>query len=469
MNRSAYNSGDFAMEPTACMYLPSLNRRSFLKASGLTAAAMQFPLISAFAQEGTRRIGPNDQINIALIGAGGRGQSITRSALTIPGIKLVAVADCYDGRLAHSKELWGADIQTTRDYKEILTRKDVDAVIIGTPDHWHRRVALDAMNAGKDVYCEKPMIHEYADGPLMIEGAKKTGRILQVGSQRVSSIIYAKAKELMAAGAIGKLNMVQAHWDRNSAQGAWEYTVPLDASTQTCDWPRFQGSAPKHPWDAERFFQWRKYKDYGTGVAGDLFVHLFSGTHFITGSHGPTRAYATGGIRFWQDGRDVPDVLLGLFDYGDWNLELRVNFVDGGEEGEGFTFTGTEGTMEITGNSVIVNKVPRELGPGYSIDSFTAAMQKELEQQYQQKYVEDTKRRTAELSSTSVETYRAPRGYSDVVDHFRNFFNSVRTRQQPVEDATFGYRAAGAALLCTVSLEKGTAVHWDPEAMRMKA
>ena len=317
------------------MKLPALNRRSFLKTAGLTAAATQVPLFSAWSQETARRIGPNDQINVALIGAGGRGQFITRSALTIPGIKLVAVADCYDGRLAHSKEVWGADIQTTRDYKEVLTCKDVDCVIIGTPDHWHRRVALDAMNAGKDVYCEKPMIHEYADGPLMIDGAKKTGRILQVGSQRVSSIIYAKAKELMAAGAIGKLNMVQAHWDRNSAQGAWEYTVPSDASTDTCDWPRFQGSAPKHPWDAERFFQWRKYKDYGSGVAGDLFVHLFSGTHFITGSHGPTRAYATGGIRFWKDGRDVPDVLLGLFDYGDWNLELRVNFVDGGEEGEG--------------------------------------------------------------------------------------------------------------------------------------
>ncbi len=451
------------------MNLSHLNRRSFIKSASLIAAATHIPLVSAFAQESSRRIGPNDQINVALIGAGGRGQSITRSALTIPGIKLVAVADCYDGRLAHSKEIWGPDIQTTRDYKEILTRKDVDAVIIATPDHWHRRASLDAMNAGKDVYCEKPMIHEYADGPLMIEGAKKTGRILQVGSQRVSSIIYAKAKELMAAGAIGKLNMVQAHWDRNSAQGAWEYTVPLDASTETCDWPRFQGSAPKHPWDAERFFQWRKYKDYGTGVAGDLFVHLFTGTHFITGSHGPTRAYATGGLRYWKDGRDVPDVLMGLFDYGDWNLDLRVNFVDGGEEGEGFTFTGSEGTMEITGNSVIVNKVPRELGPGYSIDSFTTAMQKELQQQYTQKYAEDVRRRTAELNGTSVETYRAGRGYSDVVDHFRNFFTCMRTRQQPVEDATFGYRAAGAALLCIASLEKGTVVHWDPDAMRMKA
>jgi predicted dehydrogenase len=179
----------------------------------------------------------------------------------------------------------------------------------------------------------------------------------------VSSVIYAKAKELLAAGAIGQLNMVTARWDRNSSIGAWNYTVPLDASTETCDWPRFLGTAPKIPFNAEHFFQWRKWKAYGSGVAGDLFVHLFSGTHFITGSHGPTRAMATGGLRFWKDGRDVPDVMLGLFDYPEgFNLSLRVNFVDGGEENEGLIFTGSEGTMEIAGNSVIVSRTPLEKG-----------------------------------------------------------------------------------------------------------
>ena len=151
------------------------------------------------------------------------------------------------------------------------------------------KAATDAMKAGKDVYCEKPMIHLYSDGPEMIETSRKTGRILQVGSQRVSSVIYAKAKEMLAAGAIGKLNVVSAWWDRNSSMGAWNYTVPPDASEETCDWPRFLGTAPKIPFNAEHFFQWRKWKAYGSGVAGDLFVHLFSGTHFITGSNGPVR------------------------------------------------------------------------------------------------------------------------------------------------------------------------------------
>jgi predicted dehydrogenase len=452
-----------------------LNRRSFLKVAGaatgqtlLGAQAMlgaRIHALTAAQSEPAKPVAANDHIQIALIGAGGQGQGDTKVAVQVPGVKLVAVADCYDGRLEHSKELWGNDVFTTRDYSEVLARKDIDAVIIGTPDHWHKQVSVDAMKAGKDVYCEKPMIHLYADGPEMIETARRTNRIIQIGSQRVSSMIYVKAKELLASGAIGQLNMVTARWDRNSAMGAWNYTVPLDASTETCDWPRFLGTAPKIPFNAEHFFQWRKWKAYGSGVAGDLFVHLFSGTHFITGSHGPTRAMATGGLRFWKDGRDVPDVMLGLFDYREgFNLSLRVNFVDGGEESEGLIFTGSEGTMEIAGNSVSVSRVPREKEPGYTITTFTEAMQKRILEEYRQKY---PLTHPEGSPAAGYEKYVAPHGYSDSYDHFKNFFNSVRTRQPVVEDAVFGYRAAGAALLSNLSMERGAVVHWDPDAMKL--
>ncbi|MEO6802547.1 MAG: Gfo/Idh/MocA family oxidoreductase [Granulicella sp.] len=445
-----------------------MDRRTFLKTAGLTAAAAgtNLTMLAQAAREGAGQpTAANDHIQIALIGAGGQGQGDTKVALQVPGVKLVAVADCYDGRLAHSKEVWGQDVFTTRDYHEILARKDIDAVIVATPDHWHKQAAIDAMKAGKDVYCEKPMIHLYSDGPEMIETAKTTNRILQVGSQRVSSIIYAKAKELLASGAIGKLNMVTARWDRNSSIGAWNYTVPLDASTTTCDWPRFEGTAPKIPFNAEHFFQWRKWKAYGSGVAGDLFVHLFSGTHFITGSKGPTRAMATGAIRYWKDGRDAPDVMLGLFDYPeDFNLSLRVNFVDGGEESEGFLFTGTEGTMEIAGSNLIVSRTPRETEPGYSISTFTNEMQKRFLAQYRAKY--PAKAPMQDVSNTT-QKYVAPRGYSDSYDHFHNFFDSVRTRKQPVEDAVFGFRAAGAALLSNQSIEHGKIMEWNPETMKI--
>lgn len=456
-----------------------LNRRSFLKVAG-SAAAETLVAAGAYAavkrgdgatvlhpaqDEGQRPVAANDHIQIALIGAGGQGQFDTGTAVRVPGVKLVAVADCYDGRLAHSKEVWGADIHTTRDYREVLARKDVDAVIVGTPDHWHKQVSVDAMRAGKDVYCEKPMIHLYSDGPEMIAVSRETGRILQIGSQRVSNMLYIQAKELLASGAIGKLNMVTAHWDRNSSIGAWNYTVPPDASTVTCDWERFLGTAPQIPFNGEHFFQWRKWKAYGSGVAGDLFVHLFSGTHFITGSNGPTRAMATGGLRYWKDGRDVPDVMLGLFDYPEgFNLNLRVNFVCGGPENEGLTFTGSEGTLEIGGGGLTLTRVPREKEPGLMIGTFTDAMQRQIETAYREKYPVTP---PAGPPQERVERFVTPPGYSDSYDHLRNFFTAVRMRKPVVEDAVFGYRAAGAALLSNLSYDRGAVVGWDPVAMKL--
>ena len=445
-----------------------LDRRAFLQTAAKTAAiaATATRLTPLFAQDAAAPPrSPNDNIQLALIGAGIQGQGDTHTAIQVPGVKLVAVADCYDGRLTHAKEMWGADIFTTRDYREILARKDVDAVLIATPDHWHKQAACDAMKAGKDVYLEKPMIHIYPDGPEIIETAHSTKRIIQVGSQRVSNVIYAKAKELLASGVIGKLNMVTAYWDRNSSIGAWNYSVPLDASTETCDWPRFEGTAPKMPFSGERFFQWRKWKDYGSGVAGDLFVHLFSGTHFITGAHGPTRAMATGAIRYWKDGRDADDVMLALFDYQEgFNLSLHVNFVDGGEESEGFLFSGSEGQMQIAGNSVTVTRTPPESEPGYTVSTFADAMQQKYVEEYRKKY---PVKRFSGPPPQEVQKYAAPEGYSDSYDHFHNFFNAVRSRQPVVEDATFGFRAAGAALLSNLSIERGNVVHWNPETMKL--
>jgi predicted dehydrogenase len=448
--------------------LVEFNRRNFLRAAATASAgtllAPRLDALGTNRSEAGGTIAANDHIQIALIGAGGQGQGDTKVAVQVPGVKLVAVADCYNGRLERAKEIWGPDTFTTRDYNEILERKDIDAVIVGTPDHWHKQASIDAMKAGKDVYCEKPMIHLYSDGPEMIEASRKTGRILQVGSQRVSSVIYAKAKELLASGSIGQLNMITARWDRNSSMGAWNYTVPPDASTETCDWPRFVGTAPKIAFNAEHFFQWRKWKAYGSGVAGDLFVHLFSGTHFITGSLGPTRGMATGGLRFWKDGRDAPDVMLGLFDYDGFNLSLRVNFVDGGEESEGLIFTGSEGTMEIAGNSVSVNRVPRQKEPGLTVETFPLAMQKEIVEAYRVKY---PRTHPEGAPPAGYEKYVAAEGYSDQYDHFANFFDAVRTRKPVVEDAVFGFRAAGAALLSNLSMEKGAVIGWDPEAMKL--
>ena len=151
------------------------------------------------------------------------------------------------------KEVYGSDTFTTRDYREIVARKDIDAVIVGTPDHWHMPISVACLNAGKHVYCEKPMVHRVEEGAAMIEAQNSSGKVLQIGSQYRSSLTYSKARELYLANAIGKLNSVEAWLDRNTAIGAWEYSIPTDANTTTCDWAQFQGDAPKCAWDPKSF------------------------------------------------------------------------------------------------------------------------------------------------------------------------------------------------------------------------
>ncbi|HXF26617.1 MAG TPA: Gfo/Idh/MocA family oxidoreductase, partial [Bryobacteraceae bacterium] len=300
---------------------------------------------------------------------------------------------------------------------------------------------------------------------------RKTGRIMQVGSQRVSSIVYKKAQELMQQGAIGQVSMIEAWWDRNSAIGAWDYSIPPDATPENIDWDRFLGRAPKVPFEPVRLFRWRNYKEYGTGVAGDLFVHLFSGMHFITGAIGPTRVYATGGTRFWKD-RNVPDVLLGLYDYPatekmpSFNLALRVNFVDGAGEDYSVRFIGTEGILTI-GDGVTVSKQPRETEPGYTIDTFPKNIQTEFLEEYNEKYPRVAATPNS-LRPRGEDRYDPPDGYSDHVDHHRVFLEAVRSRQPVVEDPVFGFRAAGPALLSNISYFDRKFCEWDPEAMTLK-
>jgi len=442
-------------------------RRHFIGAAA--GAGMAGELLA----EAPQNVAPSDRVRVALIGNGIQGSGDARTSLATGGVDLVAVSDVYQGRLVRAKEVWGDHLFTSRDYREVLARPDVDAVIIATPDHWHRKIAVDAMNAGKDVYCEKPMVQLIDDGKEVIETQKRTGRIMQVGSQRVSSIIYQKAKDLIENGAIGELNLVEAWVDRNSAIGAWQYSIPPDASPATIDWDRFLGRAPKIPFEPVRLFRWRNYRDYGTGVGGDLFVHLFSGMHFILGAIGPARVYTTGGLRFWKDGRDVPDVMLGLYDYPArgkfpaFNLALRVDFVDGATETQGFRFVGSEGILTI-GNGVTVSKQPREAEPGYTIDTFPKAIQEQYLKAYRDRY--PVRRASADsMRPQGDERYLPPPGYSDWLDHHRNFINAVRTRKPVIEDPVFGFRAAGPALLSNVSYFEQRVCLWDPETMTLKA
>lgn len=412
----------------------------------------------------------NSPVRLGAVGMGIMGYNNVRTALNVPGAKLVAVCDLYEGHLQSSKENFGTDLFSTRSYKELLDRKDIDAVIISTSDHWHDKISIEAMKKGKAVYCEKPMVHRIEEGAAVIEAEQQTGRVFQVGSQRVSSIIYQKAGELYRSGAIGDLVLAETYNDRFSRNGAWQYSIPTDASEKTVDWNGFIGDAPKQQYDPKRFFRWRNYQDYGTGVAGDLFVHLFSGLHVTLGSTGPSRIYASGGLRFWDDGRDVPDVMLAVVDYNQskthpaFNLQIRVNFVDSSGGGSLLKLVGTEGTMTIGWNDIRIkkNKIPE--APGYggwdTYGTFTKAQQSDYE-----KWYESTYPKSYELEGPGEQIYKTPEGYSDHLDHWTNFFESVRTGKKVVEDATFGLRAAGPSLATNVSLFEKRVVSWHPGKM----
>jgi predicted dehydrogenase len=405
----------------------------------------------------------NDQLQIALIGAGGMGTADANTAITTPGIKIIAACDLYDGRLDAAKKLYGSDIFTTKDYREIIDRKDIDAVIVATPDHWHKDISVDAMNNGKSVYCEKPMVHDVTEGNAVVDAQAKNKTVFQVGSQGMSSLGNEKAKELLAAGAIGKLNYAEGFWARNSPWGAWQYDIPADASEKTVDWKRFLHNSPDHPFDPKRFFRWRCYRDYGTGVSGDLFVHLFSSLHFITNSVGPQKIMAMGGLRYWKDGREVPDILMGMFDYPEtenhpaFNLSLRVNFVDGTADSTYLRLVGNEGSMNVEWDKVTLTK-----------NKSYAAVDDPLLKTKQNKNSQAEYDRKKMLPPDSI-VYKAEEGYKGAhFDHFYNFFSSIRNGNQVSrEDALFGYRAAAPALLCNDSYFQEKAIKWDPVKLKL--
>jgi predicted dehydrogenase len=461
----------------------SSDRRKFLKQLGSTIILSSAGLTTLAAQEeherrilqAEKRITPNDKIRIATIGMGIMGNNDTRAALHSTGVELVGCCDLYKGRLERAKELYGTNIFTTGDYRELLDRKDIDAIIIATSDNWHSRIATEAMRKGKAVYSEKPMVHYLSEGLDEIKAQQETKAVFQVGSQRVSSLAFKKAKELYQAGAIGKLNSIQASFNRQSALGAWQYTIPLDASPQTVDWERFQATEKiKHDYESNRFFRWRNYREYGTGVAGDLFVHLLSGIHFITDSKGPDKIFSVGDLAYWKDGRNVPDVMTAVIHYPEtkehpsFQVSLQVNFISGAGE-MGYTrMIGSEGVIEISDDSgftIHKNKMP--IAPGYggwdSFETYPLAMQKAIVDDYNKKYSDADKQKP----QTETITYQSPDGYNSSYDHFDNFFDSIRTGKAVVEDASFGFRAAAPALACNESYFQNKTIHWDPVNMKL--
>lgn len=444
-----------------------ISRRQFLQTSAVTTGALM--TTRRIALDPARipsswEVPPSDRVRFGIIGVGMQGSGLLATAVSLPGVECVAASDLYDGRHALAKEIAGPKITTTRRYKELLDNKEIDCIIAAVPDHWHKQVFVDAVSAGKDIYCEKPMSHSAADGIEMVNAAKNTGRITQIGSQRVSSVICNKARELLSQGIIGDLNLVEASLGRNDPTGAWVYPVPPDLSPQTLDWDTWQGTVPKRPFDGKLFARWRCWKEYGTGVAGDLLVHLVSGMNYMLGwNEPPTKVMSIGGILRFNDGRNMPDVHATLFEYGKIPVYLRLNL--GCETPEVYRLQGSKGILEVTEFTIThYPQTGEDSAPSYYAFSFPHDLREAYMKQWHEQYDPSPgKEPLAEGFNYKGDSW------DDLRPHLWNFFQAVRTRKPVAEDVVFGHYAALACHMSNESYFRKSAVTWDAASGQIKS
>jgi predicted dehydrogenase len=444
-------------------------RRQFLQTASVAAASvmgskailLDEPL---FAKSG-KPAPASDRLRFGIIGVGMEGSGVLENAIGLHGVECVGAADLYDGRHTLARQITNnPSLPATRRYQELLDRKDIDCILAAVPDHWHMRVVVDACNAGKDVYCEKPMSHTIAQGFEMVEAARKNNRIVQIGSQRVSSALCRKAHELYAGGAIGDVEMVELSLGRNSPTGAWQYPPPLDLSPQNLDWDTWLNDAPKIPFDKFRFARWRCWKEYGTGVAGDLMVHLLSGMQYTLGwNEAPRSATALGGIFRFKDGRNMPDLQSVLFDYHGVPVYVRLSLA--AKTPELARFMGPKGVMDASGTELRYSpQTGLDTEPSYYDNSFPQPMRGEYESQWHTEH--DPPPGQEPVQGDMV--YRGDE-WDDLRPHLWNFFEAVKSRKSVVEDAVFGNHAAIACHMANESYFAKKTVYFDAETNSVKA
>ena len=446
----------------------SINRRQFLETSSLVAAAATAVGAArpAGAQINNSAAVSLKPVRLGFIGVGIRGTLLMEAAAGIAGVEVKAAADCYKGHLDAARELINPAPEVTGDYKEILARADVDAVMIATPDHWHLKMTQDALAAGKHVYIEKPMTHRWEDGEAFIAAAEKSGKVVQVGSQYVSMGGAQKAGDLIKSGRLGQVHLVEGQFHRNTATGAWYYPIPPDASPATVDFKGFLGGAPPRDFDLRRFFQWRLYWDYSGGLPTDLFVHIVTATHQVMGVQEPESVFAFGDVYHWKNYREVPDQMTAMVKYPDGFTLKLTSTAQNGHPGPLLTFYGTEGTMEYTGGSFKVYDEPRTENFSYSTHSWpkaTIARFREL-----MGLNENLTPIDGAMVAEPIE-YKAPNDEDSTRAHVRNWVEAIRTGAKPIEDVRFGHHAALVGHMCNVSYKAGKPVRWNKATRKVEA
>ena len=448
----------------------NVSRRDFVtragKAAGASLAAKTIFLDPLSARAQNVPAAPSDRLRMGMIGIGEQGAGVLRRAIAHPGIECVAACDVWDGRHTLAQEIVGKPIKCTRHYQELLDDKSIDIIINATPDHWHSRIVVDSCNAGKDIYSEKPMTHEVTEGFAMIAAAEKNNRIVEIGSGAADTWTSIKAKDLIASGAIGDVHTIEVSTGRNTPNGAWDsWMPPPDLSPENLDWNTWLGNAPKIPFDPIRFARWRGYRAFGTGVAGDLMVHLLTALIHSAGiKEPPLRAHSTGGLYVFKDhGREYPDVHHVIYDYP--GLQVIVKLMLTCESHESAKYYGTRGLLEIDGGTITITPQDgKDHDPGWYQQGYPKAMREAYEKQWHLDH-------DAELPQSKPEPliYKNPEPGGGL-DHLGIFFEAVRTRNPKIvtEDAVFGNNAAIACHMANASYFSKSVAVWDAKARKIR-
>jgi predicted dehydrogenase len=435
------------------------DRRDFLKtvgATGLTLEAAKSALAASksASKASGRVIGANDRINIGVIGCGGRGVDVARTFTEVGtadnSCQIVAVCDVYEKRKRIASERFKAKGYT--DYRELLQQPDIDAVYIATPDHWHCKNAVDAMDHGKDVYLEKPMVHTNDEARILVNTVKETKRVLQVGSQTTSADIWAKAKKAIADGAIGQMLMSQGSYHRNSTEGEWNWPIDANAGPEGkgdnhIDWDLWLGSqfklAPKRAYDADRFFRFRKYWDYSLGIASDLFYHVIAPLNICWDEpQFPVKVMATGGIYVFKEKREVPDTFHLMAEYAKGHSLVLSSSMANDTHIPGL-IRGHEGSIIMVEHGQFERNVPYitlkpQVRGGKAIGG----------EKYAEKFgVKDVQIPVEQLNMQTA--------------HVKNFLQCVRTREKPRLDVETGAKAVVVINLAAQSYREGKVMYWD--------
>lgn len=442
----------------------NLNRRDFMKSASVSSAALGLAGNAYAARPGKmasgRVIGANDKINVGLIGAGGRGSYVAKEFAKIGAqdgsCAIVAACDVYEKRKRMAADNFKCDGYL--DYREVLNRNDVDAVIIATPDHWHAKIALEAMDRGKDVYLEKPMCHTIEETKLLMDTVRETKRVLQVGSQTTSGKQWAAAREVITSGKIGKLLMSQGSYHRNSIEGEWNWPIdeaagPDGKGENYIDWKTWLGPAKNRPYDKDRFFRFRKYWDYSGGIATDLFYHVVAPMNLCWGeAQTPYKVMAGGGIYSFNDGREVPDTfhLIGEYSKGH-SIVLSSSMansqhIPGLIRGHGATLTMVASGRFEGPSRALQLKAEKTRGGKYIVPELEAVFQ----------------------GKDEMEVPVEEQTFQQIMEnHVKNFLSCIRTRQKPQLDVETGARAQVLITMAVHSYREGKVLYFDEKKWKI--